>query len=158
MRTKNPAMKNQEDFYIPKAIFTHKGSKLLRIKVIKKTGINSEYANEWISCKRIAIRYEDNPEKAYDWLKKYHYPLKKYTERDPECNTLTEKNKKQVRYLDRIVDEINNMLENYPKFDSKRIKTLTNRAFVLIYGEKEESYIKDKSSDFPFSKKRKNHS
>jgi len=135
-------------------------------KVSEKTGVNSDYSNEFISCKAILIKYEENSKKIYEKMKEY-YPrsFMKYTQRGKyraaqksegqfgyqdiiinafrrykqrKAYSVTRKNKRQVKYLDRIVDELNGMLENPSKFSYGRTRTLTDRAYVLIYGEKNE--------------------
>jgi len=145
--------------------------KIKFITIVKKTGITSDYANEFISCRAILIKYEDkdgskkiDPKNVHEKIKKY-YPnsFMKYTQRgkykaaqkskeqfgykDRIINALkrhkqkraysvTRKNKRQVMCLDRIVDELNDMLEDPSKFNCDRAMTLTDRAYVLIYGER----------------------
>lgn len=112
-------------------------------RIIKKTGINSDYANEFITCRCLAKKYMEEPETAYEHIKDYQKHFKKYTEREPGKKYIpTKKNKKQLIFLDRIVDELNSMLEDPKTFDCKRVETLAERAFVLIYGEREEDYQK----------------
>ncbi|MDP2907605.1 MAG: hypothetical protein Q8O03_06705 [Nanoarchaeota archaeon] len=94
---------------------------------------DKEYINEWVICKHILDKHENEPEKAYKLINSHKDLFKTYTDRAYSGgHQLTEKNQKRARYLDRIVDEIKNMLEDDSKFDYKRAKTLTNRALILV--------------------------
>lgn len=106
---------------------------LKRQKTIKKTGINPDYVNEWVICKHILGKHENEPEKAYKLLNSHKDLFKTYTDRAYSGgHQLTEKNQKRARYLDRIVYEVKTMLEDQSKFDYKRIRTLSDRAIVLV--------------------------
>ena len=142
------------------------------VRLIERTGMAPDYCNEFIVIKNRLLKYcynpeqeKNDPQKAYESIK--NFKLKKYTERledyikkaesynieeikDLEKRkqrwkntfTITEKNKKQVYYLSRIVDEIKMVSEDFYNFDCKRVWNLVNQAYVLIYGESEESHEK----------------
>ena len=114
--------------------------------VIARTGISADYYNEWISYRAGTIKHINNPEKAYEWLKKRNYPIKKYKQRETtKHHWITEKNRKTIGLLDKIVDEMNCMLKTYSKFDIKRARTLTQRAMVLTRGADDLKYLKTHS-------------
>jgi len=105
-------------------------------RVNERTGINMDYSNQWILIKYRLIKYSKDHKKFYEWLGEY--PLTKYGDRHHQIGFVTRKNKKQVYFLDRIVDEMEVMLEDESKFNYERVDTLVDRAFVLIYGKKSE--------------------
>lgn len=114
--------------------------------VIERTGICVDYYNEWLSYRAILMKHKNNPEKAYQRIKKSHYPLKKYKQREiTKHHWVTEKNKKSIKLLDKIVDEMNCMLETPSKFDIKRASTLTQRAMILTRGTDDSKYQKTHS-------------
>ncbi len=55
---------------------------------------------------------------------------------------VTKKNKKSIKLLDKIVDEMNSILETPSKFDIKRASTLTQRATILTRGTDDLKYLK----------------
>lgn len=124
--------------------------KIAVVERVEKTGITPDYWNEFLCLKHKIVKYCCEPEKAYDSLKMLK--IKKYaervnirdnTDRNKEAYKITEKNKTKVKCLDKLVDEINFMLEDYEKFNCKKMETLVNVAYVFIYGESEE-YHKSK--------------
>ena len=151
--------------------------KIKFIKNVEKTGINSDYANEFMSCRAILIKYKGNNDskKVYEKIKKYYpHSFMKYTQRgkykavqkseeqfgykdriinafkrykQKKAYGVTRKNQRQVMYLDRIVDELNGMLEDSSKFNRDRAMTLTDRAYVLIYGERNTDIYLSESKD-----------
>ncbi len=126
-----------------------------KLRISKRTGIESGYANEWFMfCKNridnIERLFNDDTKKFYEYLKSRKVHFKKYAEKYPpdeyEC-VITEKNKRRVRFLDRVVDELNGMLDDYSEFDFNRFRTLTARAIYLIHGESFEAHEKRNTSD-----------
>ena len=101
----------------------------------EKTGIFLDYVNEWFPCLTRSDKYikQKKHERLYDCLVE-QYPFKKYLERHHGYK-ITEKNKKYVKLLDKLVDEMNWMLEDESRFDCVRARTLSKRAIILIYGE-----------------------
>lgn len=111
--------------------------------IIERTGICADYYNEWLSYRAVTIKHKEDPEIAYQWLKKHSYPLKKYKQRETsKHHWLTGKNKKNVKLLDKIVDELNYLLETPSNFDIKRAGTLAQRAMVLTRGTDDLKYQK----------------
>lgn len=111
--------------------------------VIERTGICADYYNEWLSYSAVTLKHQNDPEKAYDWLREHHYPLKKYRQRETSRHHwLTGKTKRRVEMLDKIVDKFNFMLETKSNFDIKRAKTLAQRAVVLTRGADDLKYAK----------------
>lgn len=49
--------------------------------IIERTGIGTDYYNEWLSYRAVTIKHKNNPEKAYEWIKKHKYPIEKYKQR-----------------------------------------------------------------------------
>lgn len=121
--------------------------------IVEKTGICADYYNEWLSYRAVTLKYQNDPEKAYQWLRKHSYPLKKYNQRETsKHHWLTGKTKKRVEMLDKIVDEFNCMLESPSKFDMKRARTLSQRASVLTRGVDDMKYVKLNFKDIIKSK------
>lgn len=114
---------------------------------IKETGLGTDYYNEWLSYRAVVLKHKDDPEKAYEWIKKHKSPIEKYKQRETtKHHWLVGKTKKRVGLLDKIVDELNSMLEKAPsEFDMKRARTLTQRATVLTRGSDDLKYCKKHS-------------
>lgn len=145
-------MKKPSYYSIPETLYNFIICKVLKQPddIIKKTGIGTDYYNEWLSYRAVTLKHKNNPKKAYEWIKKRKYPVEKYKQRETtKHHRLIGKTKKRVRLLDKIVDELNSMLEESPsEFDIIRARTLTQRATVLTRGTDDLKYCKKYSERY----------
>lgn len=128
---------------IPKKLYDFVRCEVLKQPevITQETGIGTDYYNEWLAYRAGTIKYKNDTQKAYEWLRKRKYPLEKYKQRETtKHHLLWGKTKKRVELLDKIVDKMNSILETYSKFDIKRAKTLTQRAMVLTRGSDDLKY------------------
>lgn len=102
-----------------------------KIPQLTTKGISGDYSNEL----QPIVTAMDAYERDYDIWKNIGF-LKKYQERYPPSeysNVITEKNKKSILKLDKIVDEINGMLLENSR-DSAKYEKLIKNIVLLIYG------------------------
>src|SRR3990167_1580125 len=97
-----------------------------RIPFSKETGLNTDYANEYLLLTHLQTK------DLVERIKKY--PIKKYFERKSSEGTVTDSSTEQaIKEIDELVGEINQSADN-EILTRERFIEITDRMNFLIYG------------------------